>query len=133
MAEDKKKPRRLKKTETVRQKAEKAASAPEKPRRLRKTVVKAAAPLKKVAHVGRKEYYLPLPDNKVGRFLNKRRRVIPKFFREAWAEVRQVTWPTRKQTWKLTLAVFIFAIVFGLSISAVDYGLDKAFKQILLK
>jgi preprotein translocase SecE subunit len=134
VAEAKKQPRRLKKTETVREKAEKAGRpAPEKRRRLRSTAGKAAQPIKRVAHVGRKEYYLPLPDNRFGRFLNKRRHVIPRFFREAWAELRDVTWPSRKETWKLTLAVFIFAIVFGLLIAVTDYGLDKLFKRVLLK
>jgi preprotein translocase SecE subunit len=129
-----KKPRRLKKVETVREKAERATAVkPEKPRRLRKTAATAVKPIKKAAEVGRKEYYLPLPDNRFGRFLNKRRYVIPTFFREAWGEVRQVTWPTNRETLKLSLAVFIFAIVFGLLVTGVDYGLDKLFKELLLK
>lgn len=136
MAEDKKKVRRLKNTETVRERAEKATNAPEKPRRLRTAAGKAAQPIakpvKKAAAVGRREYYLPLPDNRLGRFLNKRRRILPKFFREAWTEVRLVAWPNAKETFKLSLAVFIFAIAFGLLITVVDYGLDKLFKQLIL-
>lgn len=133
MADQKPKTRRLKKTETVRQKAVKSTDQPEKRRRLRRTASTAAKPLRRAAHLGRKEYYLPLPDNRVGRFLNKRRYVIPRFFREAWQELRQVTWPSRKETWKLTLAVFIFALVFGSLVAGVDYGLDKLFKQVILK
>jgi preprotein translocase SecE subunit len=134
VAEAKKQPRRLKKTETVRERAEKAAvPAPEKPRRLRRTAGQVGRPLKRAAHVGRKEYYLPLPDNRLGRFLNKRRHVIPRFFREAWQELRDVTWPGRRETWQLSLAVFVFAIIFGLLIAVTDYGLDKLFKRVFLK
>ena len=65
--------------------------------------------------------------------MNKRRRVIPRFFREAFQELRLVTWPGRKETWKLTTAVFVFAIVFGIAIAITDYGLDKLFRNIILK
>jgi preprotein translocase SecE subunit len=134
VAEAAKKPkkRQLKKVETVRERASKATE-PHKPRRLRVARTTAAKPLKKAAQVGRKEYYLPLPDNRIGRFLNKRRRFIPKYFRESWQELRNVTWPNRRQTLQLTVAVFIFAIFFSVLITAVDYGLDKVFKNIVLK
>lgn len=81
----------------------------------------------------KREYYLPLPDTKVGRFLNKRRYLLPAFIRDAGNELKQVTWPSRKETLKLTLAVFLFAIVFGLLIAVVDYGLDKLFRKVILK
>lgn len=54
------------------------------------------------------------------------------YFRSSWQELRQVTWPNRRETFKLTVAVFIFAIVFGLAIALVDFGLDKIFRKILL-
>lgn len=133
MAEEKRKVRRLKKVQTVREKAERATNASPKPRRLHATARKATRPLRAARNIGRKEYYLPLPQNRIGKFLNKRRSFTPKFFKEAWAEVRQVTWPSRKETWKLTLAVFIFAVTFGLVIAIVDYGLDKLFKSLLLQ
>lgn len=126
-----KKVRRLK-SQTVRERADKAVKQPAKPRRLKKTAATAAKPLKAVGKLHKKEYYLPLPDNKLGRFLNKRRSFIPRYFREAWAELRQVTWPTRRETIKLTFAVVMFAIVFAVIIGVVDYGLDKVFRRILL-
>lgn len=133
MAEEKK-VRRLKKSETVRERSEKAAAyTDKKPRRLRTTAGKITSPVKSAAQLGKKEYYLPLPDNRTGRFLNRRRKFIPKFFRDAWEELRQVDWPSARETWKLTLAVFVFAIVFGVLIALVDTGLDKVFKEILLK
>ncbi len=132
MAEKKK--RQLKKVETVREKAEKATHKEPKPRRLKRAGSAVAKPFGKARHLGRKEFHpVKLPDNKVGRFLTKRRRFIPKFFREAWAELREVTWPTRKETTKLTIAVFIFALVFGLIVALADYGLDKVFRSLFVK
>lgn len=131
MAEVKKK-RVLKKTETVREKAVKK-ERPEKTRRLHKVVTTAKRPLSAARTIGAKEYHpIKLPDNKIGRFMTKTRKFTPKFFREAWAEVRQVTWPNRKETAKLTLAVFTFAIAFSLLIGVVDYGLDRLFRELLL-
>jgi preprotein translocase subunit SecE len=55
------------------------------------------------------------------------------YFRSSWQELKQVTWPTRREGRRLTTAVIIFSIVFGALIAVVDYGLDKLFKQILIK
>lgn len=119
------------KSPTVRERT--AGNDGRKPRRLRQTAGRIAKPLKTAVHIGRKEYYLPLPDTRLGRFLNKRRSMVPRYFKESWAELRQVTWPTRKETVKLTLAVFVFAFVFGVLIAITDYGLEKIFKRLLLE
>lgn len=55
------------------------------------------------------------------------------YLRSSWRELRQVTWPTRREGRRLTTAVIIFSVVFGALIAVVDYGLDKLFKQLLLK
>ena len=55
------------------------------------------------------------------------------FFASSWQELRQVTWPTRREGRRLTTAVIIFSVVFGALIAVVDYGLDKLFRQVLLK
>ncbi len=134
MAEAKKssKKRQLKPAPSVREKVESSA-APKKSRRFGTARNKASKPLRKAADVGRKEYYLPLPDNRMGRFLNKRRAFVPKYFREAWQELKKVTWPGGKETAKLTFAVFMFAAFFMIFITAVDFVLDKVFKQLILK
>ncbi len=124
---------RVRKKPSFREQANKARVSAGKTGRLRKTARGIKRPFTVISNQGKKEYYLPMPDNKVGRFLNKRRGIIPVYFKEAWAELRRVTWPTRKETWKLTFAVFIFAVVFGLLISVTDYGLDKLFKKVILK
>ncbi len=55
------------------------------------------------------------------------------YFRNSWKELKQVTWPGRRETTQLTLAVFVFAISFGILIAVVDFGLDKLFKEVLLR
>ncbi len=66
--------------------------------------------------------------------IGKRRiHFTPKFLRNAWAEIRQVTWPGRTETRRLTTAVIIFSIIFGVSIALLDYGLDKLFKEVFTK
>lgn len=55
------------------------------------------------------------------------------YLRGSWQELKQVTWPTRREGRRLTTAVIIFAVVFGALIAGVDYGLDKLFRQVLLK
>ncbi len=121
-----------KKTTSVRETAEKQRAKEAKPRKLKQTASGATKPVRTALHFGKREYYIPLPNNKVGRFLNKKRRFVPKYFRESWAELRQVTWPDRKTTIKLTIAVFVFSAIFMIMISVVDYGLTKLFRNIIL-
>lgn len=133
MAEETPKKRRIKKPETVRERAARTQETPEKPRRIKRTAGAVSKPLKKAKEIGRREYYLPLPDNKIGRFLNKRRYFIPKFIRNSWQELKQVTWPNRQETTKMTLAVVMFAAVFGVLIAAADFGLEKLFREVIIK
>ena len=127
-----KKKRLLKKVETVRERSEKPVKEV-KVRRLHGAKKSIARPFRAAAQVGRKEYYLPIPKNKFGNFLNKRRSVIPSFFINSFREVRMVEWPTRKTTLNLAAAVFVFAFFFGLLIAVTDFGLDKLFKQLIVK
>lgn len=80
-----------------------------------------------------KSYHLPLPDNRLGNILSKRVRIFPKYIKNSLVELRQVDWPNRKLTINLSFAVMIFAIVFGLFVTIIDYGLDKVFKEVILK
>lgn len=123
---------RIRKVETVRERAEKSQKEATQPKRLRKVGGKVATPVKSALAFGKKEFYLPMPDNRVGRFLNKRRSLMPRYFINAWQELRQVVWPTGRETTKLTIAVFVFAIIFGVVIAVVDYGLDYIFKEVIL-
>lgn len=131
MATNEEKPKRriVKKAETVREKAEKSRVVKEKPKKqgvLGLVGRYIAAPFK---FVGR-------PLAKLGRFKVFRilgRILLPPYVRNSWKELRLVTWPKRKESWQLTLAVIIFSIIFGAIIAAVDYVLDKVFREVLLK
>ena len=126
MAEESKQPRRIRKVETVREKAEKTAAASDKPRRFHKVRHGASAPLRATGRVGRKlNQYKGL--RIIGYIL------VPPYFRNSWKELRQVTWPTGRESRQLTTAVILFAIIFGALVTVLDLGLDKLFKQVLLK
>ncbi len=127
-------PRIRKTAPTVRERMEAAQEVSKKgkkPSKLRRVVVKLPVP----------SVRLHLPDNKVFRFLKAVLRpiakvgrwLVPSYFVNSWREVRQVTWTSRKETWRLTLAVFVFAIVFGALVAGVDKGLDVLFKKLILK
>lgn len=134
------KPRKLKKQpESFREQSAKQREKAAQPRRLRKTATSAAKPVK-AARSGIGKLFKPLgfiltpfktkPMRAIGRFLSKI--LLLNYFRASWQELRQVTWPNRKETTKLTSAVIIFALVFGVFITVVDYGLDKLFRWIIL-
>jgi preprotein translocase SecE subunit len=72
-----------------------------------------------------------LPFRLVGKVLGKV--LFLGSFRRSWQELRQVNWPNWRQSRRLTMAVLIFAIVFGAAIAGVDFVMEKAFKDILLK
>jgi preprotein translocase SecE subunit len=134
VADETKSTKRSKKTETLRERTARANKETEpKARRIRKTASAVGKPLRAAHRVGKKTYYLPMPNNKFGRIMNKHIRLFPRFFIDAWRELRQVQWPTGKQTMRLSWAVFIFSLVFGALIAVVDFGLDKLFKYVFIK
>lgn len=83
-------------------------------------------PLKQIGH-GIRWFFMLKPVRFLGRILGL------KYLRDSVRELRSVTWPTLKESTRLTGAVIIFSIIFGLFVAVVDFGLDKLFKQILLK
>lgn len=117
----------------MREKAElaQAKSENQKPSKIRAAGSAARRPLAKIR----------LPQNQFGDILRAIGRFIakilgwltPSYFVNAWREVRLVTWPGRRETWRLTSAVFIFAIVFGALVAGVDKVLDLLFKNLVLK
>lgn len=128
---DNKKPR-VRKVETVRERNEKIALKAQAEaskvisRPVRKVAQKMASPFKVIAK--------PL-NTKPVRFATKWLGLIllPRYFRNSFKELRQVTWPSFKQTWKLTFSVLIFAIAFGTLVTLTDFGLDKVIRRIVLR
>lgn len=139
MAETSTKKRRIRKVETVRERTEKA-NIPKQPRRIHRAAGAASRPFKTIGkYIGRAvrplgfilKPFKTRPMRFVGRVIS--RVFLFSYFKNSWVELRQVTWPSRRETWKLTLAVFIFSLAFGLTIALVDYGLDKIFRALLLQ
>lgn len=133
MATESTRPKRrvLKKTETIREKAEKTAKQPP-----RKQGVFWLA----LGYIGVPFRFIGRKFTAAGRFLGRFKvlrvagRILwPVYFRNSWKELRQVTWPKRRESWQLTGAVLLFSAVFGVLIALVDYLLDKLFKEVLLK
>lgn len=94
---------------------------------------KARTPFKKFKSVSGKEFHpFKLPDNRVGRLMKKRGRIVPRYFKEAWQEISKVSWPNRRETTRLTIAVFIFAVIFTTIVAILDFGLDKLFREIII-
>jgi preprotein translocase SecE subunit len=57
---------------------------------------------------------------------------FPKFIRLSFAEIKLVTWPDARTTFRLSTAVIIFATVFSVLVTLVDYGFGKIFKKVFL-
>lgn len=129
MADQPTKKRQVKNPETFRERAAKAAEAPEPTR---------AARLKGTGSGRVRSITKPLgrPARKIGRSKPGRllgRLLLPRYLRDSWRELRLVTWPDWNESRRLTFAVLVFAVIFGASIALVDFGLDKLFRNILLK
>lgn len=121
--------RMVKPVASLREQTEKARVVQDQPKKqgpLRLALHYIAVPFKfvgrKLAWVGHHQ-----PFKWLGHFL------WPAYFRNSWKEMRQVTWPKRRESLQLTGAVILFATIFGVLIAITDYGLDKLFKQVLLK
>jgi preprotein translocase SecE subunit len=51
------------------------------------------------------------------------------FFRETYLELQKCIWPTRDQTIRLTYTVIIIAVIIGIILTLVDYGLTQSFSR----
>jgi preprotein translocase SecE subunit len=125
---------RVRKAPTLREQAEIARSKTEKDQKagkIRRASSKLSGSLRKT-RITRNPLVKLIA--RVGRAIKKVLRwITPNYFINSWREVRQVTWPSRRETWRLTVAVFIFAVIFGALVAGVDKVLDVIFKKIVLK
>lgn len=53
------------------------------------------------------------------------------FVRESRAELKKVTWPTKKQVWYSTLVVVILTVIVGGYLGLVDFIITAVFSSIL--
>jgi preprotein translocase SecE subunit len=131
------KTRRVKNPESFRDKAVKASA--QKPKKqhvgrvtnpIRKGLAAVVKPFKTVGH--------KVGQTRTGKFIKQVLHILAiilfiSYVRNSFKELKQVTWPNWRQSWKLTYAVLAFAIVFGAAIAGLDWVLGKIFKQILIK
>jgi preprotein translocase SecE subunit len=54
------------------------------------------------------------------------------FIKGSMQELKYVEWPDFRTTNRLTLAVIMFAIVFGVVIASADYAFGKLFKELII-
>jgi len=116
-----------KQPESVRERAERAIAEANKPKRSEVNAGKQSRSKKLKIAKKKDKKAKAKKDKKPRRF-----HIIPKFIREAFKEIKLVTWPDARTTFKLTTAVIIFATVFSIMVSLVDYGFGKIFKKVFL-
>lgn len=98
------KPTQTKPAETQTKQQTKLAQAQAKAAKA-KTKAKSTTPEKPLKQV----FILARPFVALGRYL-----------RDSWRELRQVRWPNRKATWKMTLAVLVYCAIFIVFIMLLD-------------
>lgn len=132
MADKPGKKRLVKNPETFRERAQKASQEEDKPDRnakLKQARSTAAAPLRRTSSkLGQVPALKPFRwfFGLLGKVL------VPKYVRNSWQELKQVNWPNWHTSRRLTFAVLVFAVIFGLTVAGVDYVLDKIFREFLL-
>lgn len=75
---------------------------------------------KKAAREGKKTFVLFRPFVAIGRY-----------FRDSFREVRQVRWPDRKTTWKMTISVILYVILIAAVIMLLDVLFTFMFNKLL--
>ena len=53
------------------------------------------------------------------------------FIRESKAELKKVSWPTKKQVWASTVVVLVLTVIVGIYLGGVDLLLTAIFSRIL--
>jgi preprotein translocase subunit SecE len=56
---------------------------------------------------------------------------IGRYFKLSWIELRQVRWPNRRTTWKLTAMVVAYCVLFALVIMLLDMLFQFIFNKAL--
>ena len=126
---EKKSKRRLRPAQTIREQSEQATARAAAPRRHSIIAKVLLAPFRLLGMIFGPVFRF-LGRFRVFRFIGYV--LVPPYFRSAWRELRLVTWPNGRQTRDLVVAVLIFSVVFGVIVAAVDYGLDKVFRSVIL-
>lgn len=129
MADQPKSKRQLKPAQSVREKAQQSQATIAKPKKSGKVTKKISSTYGTTAKILSKYKFFRIT-GKILKFIGLI--IVPKYIRNSWQELKLVTWPSRKDSRRLTYAVLAFSIVFGALVATLDYGLNDLFKLILL-
>jgi preprotein translocase subunit SecE len=58
---------------------------------------------------------------------------ITQFLREAYAEMKKVSWPSREQTIQYTVVVIAISLLVALFLGILDYMFGSFIKDVILK
>jgi preprotein translocase subunit SecE len=58
---------------------------------------------------------------------------IKQFLREAYSEMKKVSWPTREQTIQYTILVIVISILVAIFLGVLDYMFGSFIKDVILK
>ena len=61
----------------------------------------------------------------------KRRFNIVKTFKDMWAELKKVTWPSKKELIRQSLVVVVFVLVLTIVVGLMDAGLSALLKLVI--
>lgn len=87
---------------------------------------------KKLATLSKKETADKKADLKKKAAKAKKKRRSPiQFIKETIAELKKVTWPTKKEFWVAVLTVIVFILAFAIVIGGIDLGLSQLFNLIV--
>lgn len=58
---------------------------------------------------------------------------LVEYFSASRTELTKVTWPTRRQTVKLTFVVIVFSLIFAAVLGALDLGFAALVQKVIVK
>lgn len=64
-------------------------------------------------------------------FISTPFRAIGRYFRNSFRELRQVRWPNRATTWKITFSVILYVVIIAIAIMLLDVLLTFLFDKLL--
>ena len=124
---------RVKKQETVRQRAEKQLAKSAQPRH-KKVATASKRPIKGAFKILTKEFHpIKISKGRHAELLMSKVTFMPSFIKDSFSELKLVKWPTFRQAMSLTFAVIAFSVIIALFVQFLGYGFDKLFKEVILK
>lgn len=58
---------------------------------------------------------------------------IKNYFIGSYAEMKKVTWPTKKETYNYTLLVIVISLAIAAFLGILDYGFNLGLKELIIQ